>query len=161
MIGSFRIINMVVKFRDYIERLLQLRLTNQHLQHQNFIIGNSSVDYDSFFGSLIYCYMKFLLYNTLFIPLIDCPKQEVPLRFEITYVLNRIGVHHEHLYYHHEFPDLEKRTNVLLYDHNVREGIQPAEIVDHHFMKDKACPRTIVAHCASAMTLLYYSLHPE
>ena len=150
-----------MKFRDYLERLFQLRLTNQHTHHQNFIIGNSSVDYDSFFGSLVYGYLKFLLYNTLFIPLMDCPKQEVPLRFEIIYTLKRIGVSHEHLFYHSEFPDLQKKANVLLYDHNVREDIAPAEIVDHHHMKNSACPRTIVGQCASAMTLLYYTLHPE
>lgn len=89
-----------MKFIDYIGKLVHLRITNQHLQHQHFIIGNSSVDYDSFFGSLVYGYMKFLLYNVLFIPVIDCPKEEVPMRFEISYVLNRLGVKHEQLFYH-------------------------------------------------------------
>jgi hypothetical protein len=66
---------MVLKLKEYLERLFLLRLHGQHLNHQHFVIGNSSADFDSFFGSIIYGYMKFLLYNTLFIPLIDCKKK--------------------------------------------------------------------------------------
>lgn len=50
---------------------------------------------------------------------------------------------------------------VLLYDHNLREGVKPLEIVDHHPLKDKDCKKVLVGHCGSAMTLLYYLLRPN
>jgi inorganic pyrophosphatase/exopolyphosphatase len=79
----------------------------------------------------------------------------------VSFALERHKIGFDKLFYSSEFPDLSNRTNVLLYDHNVRNGIKPVEIIDHHALKDKECQRKIVLHCGSALTLLYYTLHPE
>lgn len=151
----------MVRFVQYLDILNKLRQHGKHLDHQHFIIGNSSADYDSIFGSLIYGYMKYILFKVIFIPLIDCPKEDVRLRFEVTYAMQKYKIDYKQLFYHSEIPNLSAREQVLLYDHNVREGIAPPEIIDHHDLKDTQCKRKIVLHTGSALTLLYYTFHPE
>lgn len=38
------------------------------------IIGNQSADYDSIIGSIIFGYIKFLLFKEVFVPVIDCKR---------------------------------------------------------------------------------------
>ena len=54
-----------------------------------FIVGNSSADFDSVVGSLIYGYIKLLLFKEIFVPLIDCNPNDLRLRFEVVKVLER------------------------------------------------------------------------
>ena len=41
---------------------------------KGFVLGNTSADYDSIFGSIIYAYYVTTYLKTLYLPLIDCPK---------------------------------------------------------------------------------------
>jgi hypothetical protein len=57
-----------------------------------FVIGNASVDYDSFFGSIILAFFLTRATGTLHMALIDCPRADLPLRFEIMEVLSRLKI---------------------------------------------------------------------
>ena len=54
----------------------------QKSEVKGFILGNSSADYDSVFGSIIYAYYMTTCMKTLYLPLIDCPRADMKLRFE-------------------------------------------------------------------------------
>ena len=43
-------------------------------QINNFVLGNTSADYDSIFGSLIYAFYLTTFLKISYLPLIDCPK---------------------------------------------------------------------------------------
>lgn len=75
-----------MSFRDYLKSLKYLASKSVKL---NFVLGNSSVDFDSFFGSLIYSYYlnHFSTPEETYVPLIDCPEEDIKLRFEIYKIL--------------------------------------------------------------------------
>ena len=58
----------------------------QKSEIKGFILGNSSADYDSVFGSIIYAYYMTTYLKTIYLPLIDCPKADMKLRFEIVQI---------------------------------------------------------------------------
>jgi inorganic pyrophosphatase/exopolyphosphatase len=66
-----------MKFRKYLEGLEKVSEVGR------FVIGNTSVDYDSFFGSIILAYFLTTTTGSMHLPLIDCLQRELPLRFEI------------------------------------------------------------------------------
>lgn len=45
------------------------------------IIGNQAADYDSIVGSIVLGYIKLVLFKQLFVPVIDCKRSELKLRF--------------------------------------------------------------------------------
>jgi hypothetical protein len=72
-----------MKFRQFLVRLSELATK----EVSPYVIGNSSVDYDSFFGSVILAYILSITTGDLHRPLIDCSRKDLNLRFEITAVL--------------------------------------------------------------------------
>ena len=130
-----------------------------------FVVGNSSADFDSIFGSILYAYFLTQSMDCPHLPLLDCPQADMPLRFEASLVLSRLGVSAGDLLYTEMFVDLYKSNHTFyLYDHNYRPEISSAhlaEIVDHHAIQDEiSCPH-LITHCASALTLIYYLYHPH
>lgn len=55
------------------------KIGTQKISH--FVIGNASVDYDSFFGSIILAYILTSTTGFIHRPIIDCSKSELKLRF--------------------------------------------------------------------------------
>jgi len=66
-----------MNFRKYLTWLTSARVSD----HKMFVIGNSSVDYDSFFGSIILAYFLTSTTGNLHLPLIDCLSSDLRLRF--------------------------------------------------------------------------------
>ena len=61
---------MKISFRDYLASLY-----NKNPDDTNyFVLGNASVDYDSFFGSILLAYLLTNLHNgkRFYLPLISC-----------------------------------------------------------------------------------------
>jgi inorganic pyrophosphatase/exopolyphosphatase len=85
-----------------------------------FVIGNSSVDYDSFFGSIILAYLLTTTTGKLYQPIIDCSKEDLRLRFEIMATLERAKIDPEGLLFR-ESSEAYPKGEYSLYDHNERE----------------------------------------
>lgn len=77
-----------MKFRKYLAALTKTTEVGR------YVIGNSSADYDSFFGSIILAYFLTATTGSVHLPLIDCLQKELPLRFEIMQVLHRLKIDH-------------------------------------------------------------------
>lgn len=93
----------------------------QKSEVKGLILGNSSADYDSVFGSIIYAYYMTTFMKTLYLPLIDCPKADMKLRFEIMQIQQENGIDHENLLYTEDIPNLFTSNYTFnLYDHNYR-----------------------------------------
>ena len=45
------------------------------------MIGSQAADYDSIIGSLLYAFYLTTITQTIYLPLIDCQKQDLILRF--------------------------------------------------------------------------------
>lgn len=101
-----------------------------------FILGNSSADYDSIFGSLIYAFYMTMSLNVVHVPLIDCSKNDLKLRFEVMEIMDEVGISPHDLLYTEDVPQLfTSNFSFNLYDHNYRKELQEKgvnEIIDHH-----------------------------
>lgn len=77
-----------MKFRKFLEDLG----TTSAKQISRFVIGNASVDYDSFFGSIVLAFILTSTTGKLHRPIIDCKRSELGLRFEIEAILERVKI---------------------------------------------------------------------
>lgn len=60
-------------FREYLKEI-----AGKSVQSVNrFVLGNSSVDYDTFFGSIILAFLLTQTTKVFHLPLIDCKEQEL------------------------------------------------------------------------------------
>lgn len=75
-------------FQKYLQRIGQQSVKGV----RNFVIGNSSVDYDSFFGSILMAYLLTTTTSRLHLPIIDCSLEELAHRFEIQHVLQLLKI---------------------------------------------------------------------
>ena len=107
---------------------------------KRFVLGNSSADYDSIMGSILYAFFMTNSMNILHFPLIDCPQADMALRFETCMVMDKVGISASDLLYTEMFADLYKGNHSFyLYDHNYREELANhsiVEIIDHHAIKN-------------------------
>lgn len=125
-----------------------------------FILGNESADIDSIIGSICLAYHKYhnnesnsldfgsplseeVLFKSpekFYIPIINCPKEEINTRFDWNYISNIMEITQKNLIFFEELrPLLEKSScDIILFDHNSpaksQEFIKPLvrEIIDHH-----------------------------
>ncbi len=72
-----------MRFKQFLAHLSKLAVK----EVSPYVIGNSSVDYDSFFGSIILAYILSITTGSMHRPLIDCSRKDLNLRFEITAIL--------------------------------------------------------------------------
>jgi inorganic pyrophosphatase/exopolyphosphatase len=64
---------MKIKFHDYLNTLKNKKADDT----KHFVLGNASVDYDSFFGSILLAYLLTNLTDRFYIPIISCAKEDV------------------------------------------------------------------------------------
>lgn len=79
-------------FNDFLKSLPSL-LKNSN--SKRYVIGNSSADYDSIFGSLIYAFVMSYQMGVLYLPLIDCNKNDIPLRFDVNFIMNKYSINYK------------------------------------------------------------------
>lgn len=123
-----------------------------------FILGNESADLDSAVGSICFAYHRQHIHghlidtsstfneetlltskHKLYLPVINCPKIELPSRFEWNYVSELMNIPIKDLIFFEEIlPLLSKSPEIVLFDHNApsksQEFLIPLvkEIMDHH-----------------------------
>ena len=110
-----------MKFREYLSSLYTVL---QKSNPKRFVIGNSSADFDSIFGSIIYAYFLTAQLGQTYLPLIDCNKTDIPLRFDVSFVMKRLDIDYHKLLYTSDINYLDKENLFCLYDHNQRSEIQ-------------------------------------
>lgn len=152
-----------MKFREYIKSLRGLL---QKGECKRFVLGNSGADYDSVVGALIYAFYLTRDEGILYLPLVDCPEADLPLRFEQVKVFSAFNVPMDELLFTSMVPNLwTSGYKFVLYDHNNRTTIAPEnlyEVIDHHaFDPEKVKCNHIINHVGSALTLLYFVFYPE
>jgi exopolyphosphatase len=93
-----------MNFREFLSNLPNV-FKSSHPPHR-FVLGNSSADYDSIFGSLIYAYLLSVHFNQSYIPLIDCKRHEIPLRFDVSYIMKKYNINYMDLIYTEDVKNL-------------------------------------------------------
>ena len=64
---------MKISFRDYLDALKTKKVNN----NQYFVLGNTSVDYDSFFSSILLAYLLTNLTDKFYIPILSCANEDL------------------------------------------------------------------------------------
>eukprot|EP00698_Gefionella_okellyi_P012073 TRINITY_DN3223_c0_g1_i1.p1 TRINITY_DN3223_c0_g1~~TRINITY_DN3223_c0_g1_i1.p1 ORF type:complete len:379 (-),score=95.55 TRINITY_DN3223_c0_g1_i1:16-1125(-) len=117
-------------------------LTNQPV----FVVtGNEAADLDSCVSALTYsCFLQNINTSNTYLPLINIPRHEFPLRSEVTYIFKRLGLDSNDLFFRDDTALQLKqwhtagRLRLVLTDHNILSlEHKPfsdcvVEIVDHH-----------------------------
>jgi hypothetical protein len=79
-------------FKEFLKSLPSLLKSSNP---KRYVIGNSSADYDSIFGSLIYAFVMSYQMGVTYLPLIDCNKSDIPLRFDVNFIMNRYSINYK------------------------------------------------------------------
>ena len=62
--------------------------------------------------------------KVIHLPLIDCPKADMKLRFEISQIMEEFNINYEDLIYTEDIAGLyESNHSINLYDHNYRKQL--------------------------------------
>lgn len=94
-----------MKFREYLSSLSSiLEKTNP----KKYVIGNSSADFDSIFGSIIYAFFLTSQLGEPYLPIIDCNKTDIPLRFDVSFIMKKLEIDYHHLLYSSDINYLDK-----------------------------------------------------
>eukprot|EP01130_Rhizamoeba_saxonica_P005353 TRINITY_DN2149_c0_g1_i2.p1 TRINITY_DN2149_c0_g1~~TRINITY_DN2149_c0_g1_i2.p1 ORF type:complete len:376 (-),score=86.22 TRINITY_DN2149_c0_g1_i2:44-1126(-) len=108
------------------------------------VIGNEASDLDSIISAISYAYIATLGRNELTLPIVPVPRADLPLRTEVTYLFDLVGVDQDALIFVDEIIPLleEKKANstlqIVLVDHNYPSGYisdyrdNVVRIIDHH-----------------------------
>ncbi|KUI68336.1 hypothetical protein VM1G_03715 [Cytospora mali] len=158
-----------------------------------FVIGNESADLDSLCSAVVFAYLRSHSQPkyTLHIPLANIPREDLPLRPELSAALHHAGVKAEELLTLSDLEDVIKTnglepqdTRWLLVDHNVltgklgeRFGSRVVGCVDHHddenmvaqdtgdeprvLRKTGSCMSLVVEYCRGAWESLSTSSSNE
>jgi exopolyphosphatase len=94
-----------MKFKDYLATIHSL-LEKSH--PKRYVIGNSSADFDSIFGSLIYAFFLTSQLGQTYLPIIDCNKTDIPLRFDVNFIMKRLNIDYHKLLYTSDIDYLDK-----------------------------------------------------
>lgn len=139
-------------------------LSETQIPITRFTLGNGSVDYDSFFGSIIFAYILTQTSGHLHQPIIDCPRNQLKLRFEISAVLQKMKISANAFRYRESSSEPYAQGIYNMYDHNKRQNLKNIEyIVDHHEYNPKeiSAKKYLIDRMGSGLTLLYYLLSPQ
>ena len=114
------------EFRTYLEQSSALAksggLGSEGNDKLRIVMGNTSCDMDSVVGALtLACYYSKKT-GELFVPVINCKKDEFYCRLEIAMHMDDCQISRENLFFYDTFRELysaEKVTEVVLVDHNI------------------------------------------
>lgn len=132
----------------------------------SFVMGNEASDMDSIVSSIIYAYFKQLKVKPeehLYLPLINIPREDFPLRTESQWIFDQLGLKTDNLLFYPEVTAFieskvqKSKLNFILVDHNKLSTSQSfianliEEIVDHHTNEGLKVPKVIemVGSCTS------------
>lgn len=143
-------------------------------------VGNESADLDSIASAITYSYCQYI-YNqscnpeekfSLTIPIIDIPREDLSLRRDVMYVLEKLSIKEEELFFIEDLVSLKKQAphgtklNSYLVDNNdapknLKNYIDNVVgIIDHHFDLQKhldAEPRVVkVSGSCSSLVFNYW-----
>ncbi|XP_043241188.1 uncharacterized protein LOC122391398 isoform X2 [Amphibalanus amphitrite] len=129
------------------------------------VFGNESCDLDSAAASLTYAYLLSSMdRETLFVPVLNIPEQEYPLKTEVTFFLHKLGIGKEHLVFRPEL-DLAAlhragRLLITLVDRHRLDGpdapLQPCvvHVLDHHQPDRPLSDDVVIEPVGSCCTLV-------
>jgi exopolyphosphatase len=135
------------------------------------VIGNSGGDMDSIVCTLGYSYLNFKKRGNIIWPIISFPREDLKLRRDIVYALEKIGLKEDDLIY---WPDVyqkgTKNIEAVLVDHNAidNEWLKGIEckvvgILDHHEDAKQHLDLNfrIIEVSGSCSSLLFREFKPE
>lgn len=107
----------------------------------HMVLGNQSADMDSIASAIILSYSK--SYEGLYVPVINIPRDELPLRGDVLYVFETLKIDPASLLYQEDIPFLLKLADqgyarITLVDHNHLAPDQEVfdnfveKVIDHH-----------------------------
>lgn len=160
--------------RDLVRRISEGKELPTEKLH--VVMGNEAADLDSMCSAIMYAYLQHHISSNgpFYIPLMNIPREELPLRGEAHTVFQRAEIDPASLVFLDDL-DLEKlhaagKLSVTLVDHNRLSSSQAfledsvEAIVDHHldehlYDEKKMSPRVIqpVGSCCSLILSLYIS----
>ncbi|KAL8595557.1 hypothetical protein ACOMHN_000765 [Nucella lapillus] len=160
--------------QDYLAFCVQALERLQEFHAVHVVIGNESCDLDSAVSAIVYAYF---LHETslasvgtaLFLPLLNIPRSDFPLRTEIVHFLGKFGISAPDLIFQDDL-DLAKvkvttDLKVTLVDHHVLSGTKMAEleesvvqILDHR-PKDGELPDSLHTLGQQCKGYLPHSFH--
>lgn len=115
-------------------------------QTLHVVMGNEACDLDSAVSALLYAFLLHSLQEEkrMIVPVLNIPREDYPLKTEVTYWLDKHNIHPNHLIFRNELDlTMKKTSNVMLtlIDHNVLsvndsnlEG-NVISILDHHTLE--------------------------
>ncbi|EGV60047.1 Exopolyphosphatase [Yamadazyma tenuis] len=152
-------------------QVVKKHIGSSSLEPLRFVTGNQSADLDSVISAIGYSYLNYKYDSTVFIPLINIPRQDFSLRRDIKLVLETNAITEDLLYFIEDFKNIagsRSQTEITLVDHCNLQGeslieyfhnhqIKVTGIIDHHADENvflDANPRTIKT-CGSCSSLVF------
>lgn len=83
-----------MNFRKYLTSFPSL-LSTKECSH--WVLGNSGSDYDSIIGSLVLAFYMTTSFKVLHLPIVECPRNDINLRFDVVAVLESMNIQPHHL----------------------------------------------------------------
>ncbi|XP_069505865.1 exopolyphosphatase PRUNE1 [Ambystoma mexicanum] len=130
-----------------------LRLSDQESLGVHVVLGNEACDLDSMVSAIALAYLHSKTSSETklaFVPVLNIPREDFPLRSEGTFLLKKNGIRDGHLIFREEIDLLTLHEagllSLTLVDHNVLpredEALEEAvtEVIDHHALERKPSP---------------------
>ncbi|XP_036339408.1 exopolyphosphatase PRUNE1-like isoform X1 [Rhagoletis pomonella] len=106
------------------------------------VLGNESCDLDSAVCAiaLAFHYQQESRNTKNFLPVLNIPRRDYPLKTEVRYLLSQQAINEEHLTFRDELqPEFLERSDLILVDHHVSPfAARCVEVFDHRALDDKA-----------------------
>ncbi|KAH3679158.1 hypothetical protein WICMUC_001169 [Wickerhamomyces mucosus] len=126
-----------------------LELSKAPNKSLGLVSGNQSGDADSILSAISYCYLNFQYQDreSIYLPFLNFPKDELRLRKDVLYVFNKYEIDQKYLLFSDDLAsDTIKNFNrLILVDHNIPQGrlqqyidsvpnnqLKITGIIDHH-----------------------------
>ncbi|CCF56990.1 hypothetical protein KAFR_0B06930 [Kazachstania africana CBS 2517] len=170
---------MALTLKDFL-RALKTSHVPSLLKESNslkIVCGNEAADFDSIASAISYSYLNYANDNSIVLPVISIPKNDLLLRRDVIFVLDKLNITTDLLFFLEDLyfwkSECHKSVAAVLVDHNdVMNGMKSLiddviGIIDHH--EDQKLyldvnPRTIET-CGSCTSLVfrywYYDLHHD
>lgn len=156
----------LAEYIKYVRKLYNEEIGNNDKLIKRIVIGNSSGDMDSVISSISYSYLNYLRNKDIIYPIISFLKEDLKLRKDIEFSLNKIGIYEEDLIYFNEL--INYNYKIILVDHNEIDNLlikkildegkgEIIGIIDHHVDNGKYlnCKPRIIKICGSCSSLVF------
>jgi len=135
------------------------------------VMGNEACDLDSGVSAICLAFhLHQQSHNQLVLPLLNIPEEDFPLKTELVYCLEKVGIKQENLIFTNLI-DLSKiaKLSLVLVDHNILTNQNPCleqaviEVLDHHVLErpDNENTKIVVERVGSCATLVAEKIFQE